>query len=85
MEDSVEIAVQLDKETYDKLMKMSKKELIDKMANAALDAKIAKSNQKKAENELESYKTKLDKCETHCEQGRAMINAVMERWYEYDV
>ena len=36
---------------------------------------------KKRVSELE---TKLDKAEAYVEQGRAMINAVMERWYEYD-
>ena len=36
---------------------------------------------KRRVSELE---TKLDKAEAYVEQGRAMINAVMERWYEYD-
>ena len=34
--------------------------------------------------EKETLQTKLDKAEAYVEQGRAMIEAIMERWYEYD-
>jgi len=35
-------------------------------------------------NRVAELETKIDKAEAYVEQGRAMINAVMERWYEYD-
>jgi len=34
---------------------------------------------------VSELETKLDKAEAYVEQGRAMIEAVMQRWYEYDV
>lgn len=41
-------------------------------------------NADKATREAEVLRTKLYKAESYVEQGRAMIEAVMERWYEYD-
>ena len=70
--------VQIDKETFDKLNKLTKRELIEKFCIAAVDARVAR-------DESESLQTKLDKAEAYVEQGRAMVNAIMERWYEYDV
>ena len=70
--------VQIDKETFDRLNKLTKRELIEKFCIAAVDARGAR-------DESESLQTKLDKAEAYVEQGRAMVNAVMERWYEYDV
>ena len=61
-----------------KLMKMTKAELIEKFAIAACESEV---NKKKCEK----LQTKLDKAEEYIEQARAMIEAIMERWYHYDV
>lgn len=88
MSDEVEIDVRLNKETVDKLNRMTKKELINRICVIALEAKVANDEKIKAQrvlkNEREILQTKLDKSEAYIEQGRAMIEAVMERWYEYD-
>jgi hypothetical protein len=90
--------VTLDAETADKLRKLTKNELIEKFAVAALEAetyklrcRTATETEKEALNEVESLKkrlhveqAKLDKAGATVEQGRAMIEAIMERWYEYD-
>lgn len=70
--------IKIPKKEYDKLMRMTKHSLIEKGVAAAIEAKLA--NDKAA-----ALQTKLDKAEAYVEQGRAMINAIMERWYEYDV
>jgi len=82
---TVEIEVRLPQDIIDKFNKMSKKELLNELYCLLLQAEIDKRDTKKAKNEATSMQTKLDKCESSCEQGRAMIEAVMERWYEYDV
>jgi multidrug resistance efflux pump len=69
--------IEIEKATYDFLMRLTKDQLIQRFCQATRIANSAKS-------ELESMQTKLDKAEAYVEQGRAMINAVMERWYEYD-
>lgn len=90
--------VTIDAETADKLRKLTKNELIEQFAVAAIEAETYKLRcqtaieaERKALNEVEMLKkrldterTKLDKAEAYVEQGRAMINAIMERWYEYD-
>lgn len=70
----------------------------DAMAEVSVEAETYKlrcqtaiETEREALNEVEQLKkrldterTKLDKAEAYVEQGRAMINAIMERWYEYD-
>ena len=77
MTEDVEVNIRMDKEVIDKLNKMTKKELVNRICVAALEAKVAT-------NKAEILQTKLDKAEAYVEQGRAMIDAIMERWYEYD-
>lgn len=72
------IEVPLDEKMASKLMYKTKKELVEMFVNASLAAKLA-------EKEKEDLRTKLDKAESYVEQGRAMIEAVMDRWHEYDV
>ena len=77
-EDYVDVSIKLDKETINTLNRMTKSQLIEKILAVALEAKIATNNAK-------DMQTKLDKSEAYVEQARAMIEAVMNRWYEYDV
>jgi len=72
------VSIDLDQEIADKVNSMTKKELAEKMVIATLEAHVARQD-------VEALQTKLDKAEAYVEQGRAMISAVMERWYEYDV
>jgi hypothetical protein len=94
----VDVPVRLTKELADKLNKMTKKEAIEKACSLAVEAKVyehrcnvaiedadrADKEKEMARQEVEILQTKLDKSEAYVEQGRAMINSVMERWYEYD-
>lgn len=86
------------KEVDAELRKMTKKDLIDKSASLALELETYKlrcqtaiesereamSKVASLEKELDTERTKLDKAEAYVEQGRAMIEAIMERWYKYD-
>lgn len=81
----------LEKRGIVNLERMTKKELIEKLGAAAVEAEVYKLRcqtaveaEDKAHREIETLRTKLDKAEAYVEQGRAMIEAVMERWYEYD-
>ena len=75
-----------------KLSKLTKKELValcehhireTEMYRLRCTAAIEDSD--KANQEAIDLQVKLDKAEAYIEQGRAMVNAVMERWYHYDV
>ena len=76
MSDYVEVPI--DGKLVRQLMRMTKKELIEKFCIAALEANVAKT-------ETVKLKLKLDLAESYVEQGRSMIEAVMDRWHEYDV
>lgn len=83
-EEKVEIEIDLDNEIAVKLGKLTKKELTEKYIEAALGAHVAERRAKAAESEAQRLQTNLDKCEAYLEQSRSMIEAVMQRWYEYD-
>lgn len=90
-EEMIDVPVCLNKATMDKLNNMTKRELIEKLGAAAVEAEVyrlrcktAMEDSERAAREVEKLQTKLDKAEAYVEQGRAMIEAVMERWYEYD-
>jgi len=88
IEEMVDVDVRLDKELSGKLSKMTKKDLIERIIIASLEAKVATSELTETKirlsNEISALNTKLDKAEAYVEQGRAMIESVMNRWYEYD-
>jgi len=71
------------------LDKMTKPELIEHIETLMANLKDCRvrhvEDWKKATRDIETLQTKLDKSEAYVEQGRAMIEAVMERWDEYDV
>ena len=71
------------------MSKLTKKELIalfdNEMEVYRLRCIVAIEDSDRAQQEASELQTKLDKAEAYVEQGRAMVNAVMERWYEYDV
>lgn len=90
-DDMITVPVRLDKDTMGRLNKMTKTELIERLGSVAVEAEVYKlrcqtavEDADKARREIETLRTKLDKAEAYVEQGRAMIEAVMERWYEYD-
>jgi len=63
---------------------------LDSKIDALLDIEQNLINQLKEGVKLRirrvsELETKLDKAEAYVEQGRAMIESVMSRWYEYDV
>lgn len=72
------VEVPIDEELVIRLMAHTKKELVDKFIISALESKVAN-------NDVIKLQKKLDKAESYIEQGRSMIEAVMERWHEYDV
>ena len=83
--------VHIDAETASKLQKFTKAELIEKFCNAAIEAEVYKlrcrtaiEKADAATKRVHSLQSKLDKAESYVEQGRAMVSAIMERWYEYD-
>jgi len=94
----VETEVRLPKELADKLSKMTKKELIERLILASVECKVAEEKLKAAElrcktaiedadqirREVLELQSKFDQCEGYVEQGRAMVEAITERWYNYD-
>ena len=95
----VDVELELNKETIDALKGMSKKQLRNRFCEIALKCHIAEKKAEamslrckmaiedadRAQKEVEQLRTKLNKAETYLEQGRAIINAVINRWHEYDV
>jgi hypothetical protein len=71
------VEVPMDEEIARKLMRLTKKQLIERYCVNTCELHLA--NKKAVE-----VQTKLDKAEAYVEQARAMLEAVMERWYEYD-
>jgi hypothetical protein len=84
-EEMVDVEVRLGKETADALNKMTKKELINSFCVAALRERVREEDEANMRKEIEKLELKLAKAESYVEQGRAMIESVMERWYKYDV
>jgi hypothetical protein len=71
------VKVEIEGDVVKELLKLTKKEIAEKFCLASLELSITKKDK-------ETLQTKLDKAESYVEQGRAMISAVMDRWYEYD-
>jgi hypothetical protein len=69
--------ITLDEETVSKLMKLTKKELIEKFVLAAVEASVATQR-------ANDISASLSKAETYVEQARSIIESIMERWYHYD-
>ena len=74
-----------------KFDRMTKKELLENLEHAAVEAEVFKLRCKTALEDVDrltkkvsDLQTNLDKAESFVEQGRAMIEAIMERWYHYD-
>jgi len=82
------VDIKINPEITGELERMTKKELIERIYILALDAGMAnkklEQTEKEAKNKIDELQTKLAKAKAYVEQGRAMINAVMDRWYEYD-
>ena len=72
-----EHTVEIDAETAAKLMKLTKRELIEKFCIAAIDARVAR-------DDAAVVRKHLRKAEAYVEQGRTMIEALMEQWYDYN-
>jgi len=72
------IDVEIKGEIVEKLMKLTKNELAEKFCIASLEVSVLK-------DDIIKLQTKFDKAEAYVGQGRAMVEAVMNRWYEYDV
>lgn len=72
------IDVKIDGELFKQLMSMTKTELVEKLCVVSLEATVA-------EKELRRLQDKIIIAESYVEQGRSMIEAVMERWHEYDL
>ena len=70
--------ITLDEKTTSRLMKLTKEDMANTLVNALLEADIAKK-------ETIELQKKLGLAEAYVEQGRVMIEAIMERWHEYDV
>ena len=84
MEEMIDIELNLGKELANKIHKMTKNELINIIVVESLRRQVQDETIISLEAENLVSITKLNKTEAYVEQGRAMIKAVMERWYEYD-
>ena len=85
------IDVQLDEETINMLNRLTKKEMIEKFSLAAIEVEVYKLRCQTALEDVErltkennNLKSKLEKAEFYVEQGRSMIDAVMDHWDSYD-
>jgi hypothetical protein len=94
-EEMIDVELNLGKELADKLFKKTKKELLNDVVVLVLKTQVqtetiremedeAEAIEKRLNNKISVLDTKLDKAEAYVEQGRAMIESVMNRWHEYD-
>jgi len=83
-EEYIDIELNLGKELADKINKMNKKELLNNLVVSVMRGRVQQETISNQEKEKDILQAKLDKAESYVEQGRAMIKAVMNRWYEYD-
>jgi len=91
-EEEIDIELNLGKELADKLTKMNKKELLNRLivtilkshvqAETIVDLEKQTESLQKEKNRAEDH---LDKAEHAVEQARAMIEGAMDRWYHYSL
>jgi len=72
------VNLRVPEEMLNQLKRMTKEQLISRICEIAIETKVAN-------NKVKDMQTKLDKCEAYNAQARAMIEAIMDRWDEYDV
>jgi hypothetical protein len=82
-EEMVDIELNLGKEIADKINGMTKKELINDLIVLILKERVQEETIDRVEKERQNLEKKLSKAESDVEQGRAMIEASMQRWYKY--
>ena len=90
----IDTSIEFSEEMTIKYYKMTKKELVNRICALTIENKvqqtknlridIAIEDANKAFKEIEDLKFKLNKAESYVEQGRAMIESIMEKWYHYD-
>jgi hypothetical protein len=83
-EEMIDVEVNLGKELADRINKMSKKELLNNLVVTVLRSRVQDETVESLEKDNEALSKRLEKAESYVEQGRAMIDSVMERWYHYD-
>lgn len=84
-EEMIDVKVRLGEELANEINKMNKTELKNKLVATILRSFVQDETIKRIEKSNEKLQTKLDIAQSYIEQGRSMIDAVMERWHEYDV
>ena len=98
-EEYVEVELRLNKETMNTLKDMTKKQLRNRICEIALESHIAEQKAEmwnlrcqtaledveRLEKEILQLESKLSQSENYNEQARSMLEAIMERWYHYDV
>jgi len=83
-EEMIDVNLYLDKATADKINKMTKAEMRGIIAALTLRGKVQDETVEKLEREKTILDAKLDKAESYVEQGRVMIEAIMDKWYGYE-
>ena len=90
-EEMIDYEINIDKETADFYAKMTKKELTNRLYISILKLRVQtetineySKEQKELEYLLEQSENRKSQSEEHTEQARVMINALMERWYNYE-
>ena len=83
MEEQIDIEVNLGKELADKLNKMSKKELLNRLCVMILRNKVQDEEASKLDFEFRTLESKLQRMEEYNGQAEAMLSAITERWHTY--
>ena len=84
--ETVDLTIYLDKDLASEIKKKTKLQLIEGLVPIILKSRVQTETIDSLEKEIKMLQAKLTKTEAHIEQGRAMINSVMSRWYdEYTV
>ena len=87
MEDEIDIEVNLGKELADKLNKMSKKELLNRLCVMILKTNVQTETIEDLERTVKfgdkTLRSRLQRSEEYNGQARAMIAGIMERWDSY--
>jgi len=84
VEEIVDLEVNLGKELASKLHAMTKKELLSQLGVSVLRNRVQDETVNSLESEKDALQSKLDKAESYVEQGRAMIESILEKWYDYN-
>ena len=80
----VDLELRIEKEVAEKIKKKSKAELLGDIVELCMTIETQKLLIRQIRDENRALKYQFNKAEDHIQQGRAMIESILEQWYHYD-